>query len=80
MAARRAFEWIGTSKAQLVFRYEISDLFHHSFRFNWEILNVISLQNVKNVGSQVHIHVSLLVQMSLLVVHCNIVEEAALLI
>ena len=26
MAARRALEWIGTSKAQLVFRYEISDL------------------------------------------------------
>ena len=27
MAARRALEWIGMSKAQLVFRYEISDLF-----------------------------------------------------
>ena len=27
MAARRALEWIRTSKAQLVFRYEISDLF-----------------------------------------------------
>ena len=27
MAARRVLEWIGTSKAQLVFRYEISDLF-----------------------------------------------------
>jgi len=27
MAARRALEWIGVSKAQLVFRYEISDLF-----------------------------------------------------
>ena len=26
-AARRALEWIGTSKAQLVFRNEISDLF-----------------------------------------------------
>jgi len=26
MAARRALEWIGTSKARLVFRYEISDL------------------------------------------------------
>ena len=29
MAARRALEWIGTSKAWLVFRYEISDLFGH---------------------------------------------------
>ena len=28
MAARRALEWIGMSKARLVFRYEISDLFH----------------------------------------------------
>jgi len=28
MAARRALEWIRTSKARLVFRYEISDLFH----------------------------------------------------
>jgi len=27
MAARRALEWIGASEAQLVFRYEISDLF-----------------------------------------------------
>jgi len=27
MAARRAVEWIGTSKARLDFRYEISDLF-----------------------------------------------------
>jgi len=27
MAARRALEWIGTSKARLDFRYEI-DLFH----------------------------------------------------
>ena len=27
MAARRALEWIGASKARLVFRYEISDLF-----------------------------------------------------
>jgi len=27
MAARRALEWIGGSKARLVFRYEISDLF-----------------------------------------------------
>jgi len=27
MAARRALEWIRTSKAQLVLRYEISDLF-----------------------------------------------------
>jgi len=27
MAARRALEWIGTSKGRLVFRYEISDLF-----------------------------------------------------
>ena len=27
MASRRALEWIGTSKAWLVFRYEISDLF-----------------------------------------------------
>jgi len=27
MVARRALEWIGMSKAQLVFRYEISDLF-----------------------------------------------------
>jgi len=26
MAARRALEWIKTSEAQLVFRYEISDL------------------------------------------------------
>jgi len=26
MASRRAFEWIGTLKAQLFFRYEISDL------------------------------------------------------
>ena len=26
MAARKALEWIGTSKARLVFRYEISDL------------------------------------------------------
>ena len=26
MAARRAFEWIGALEAQLVFRYEISDL------------------------------------------------------
>ena len=26
-AARRALEWIGVSKARLVFRYEISDLF-----------------------------------------------------
>jgi len=26
-AARRALEWIGASKARLVFRYEISDLF-----------------------------------------------------
>ena len=26
MAARRALEWVGTSKARLVFRYEISDL------------------------------------------------------
>jgi len=25
--ARRALEWIGMSKTQLVFRYEISDLF-----------------------------------------------------
>ena len=28
MAARRALEWIGMSKAQLVFTYEISDLCH----------------------------------------------------
>ena len=28
MASRRALEWIRTLKAQLVFRYEISDLFH----------------------------------------------------
>ena len=28
MAARRALEWIGTYKARLVFRYEISDLFN----------------------------------------------------
>ena len=28
MAARRALEWIRTSKAWLVFRYEISDLFN----------------------------------------------------
>jgi len=27
MAARSALEWIGTSKAQQVFRYEISDSF-----------------------------------------------------
>jgi len=27
MAARRALEWIGTSKARLVFRYKISDVF-----------------------------------------------------
>ena len=27
MASRRAFAWIGTLKAQLFFRYEISDLF-----------------------------------------------------
>ena len=27
MAASRALEWIGASKARLVFRYEISDLF-----------------------------------------------------
>jgi len=27
-AARRALEWIWTSKAWLVFRYEISDLYH----------------------------------------------------
>ena len=27
MAVRRALEWIRTSKARLVFRYEISDLF-----------------------------------------------------
>ena len=27
MAARGALEWIGTSKTQLVFRHEISDLF-----------------------------------------------------
>jgi len=26
-AARRALEWIGASKARLVFRYEMSDLF-----------------------------------------------------
>ena len=31
MAARRALEWIRTSKARLVFRYEISDLFCHLF-------------------------------------------------
>jgi len=29
MAARRALEWIGMSKAQLVFRYEISDMLYH---------------------------------------------------
>jgi len=31
MAARRALEWIRASKAQLVFRDEISDLFNHFF-------------------------------------------------
>ena len=31
MAARRALDWIGTSKARLVFRYEISDLYHNMF-------------------------------------------------
>ena len=31
MAARRALEWIGASEAQLVFRYEISDLFSSSW-------------------------------------------------
>ena len=30
MAARRALEWIRTSKARLVFRYEISGLFGKS--------------------------------------------------
>jgi len=29
MVARRALEWIGMSKAQLVFRYEISDMLYH---------------------------------------------------
>jgi len=28
LAVRRALEWIRTSKARLVFRYEISDLFY----------------------------------------------------
>jgi len=32
MAARRALEWIGTSKARLVFRYEISDLLVFNFQ------------------------------------------------
>jgi len=31
MAARRALEWIWMSKARLVFRYEISDLFLFSY-------------------------------------------------
>jgi len=33
MAARRVLEWIGTLKAQLVFRYEISDLSFRSCYF-----------------------------------------------
>jgi len=32
IAARRALEWIGMSKTQLVFRYEISDLFSRPCR------------------------------------------------
>jgi len=31
-AARRTLEWISMSKARLVFRYEISDLFQKPFR------------------------------------------------
>jgi len=34
MAARRALEWIRTSKARLVFRYEISDLFLFLSKFD----------------------------------------------
>jgi len=37
MAARRALEWIGASKAQLVFRYEISELFPHFWVHNQQI-------------------------------------------
>jgi len=32
LAVRRALEWIRMSKARLVFRYEISDLFEHTFQ------------------------------------------------
>ena len=41
MAARRALEWIGTSKAWLAFRYEISDLFLNFFiimKFGYQYL------------------------------------------
>jgi len=33
MAARRALEWIGTLKARLVFRYEISDLLMYALLY-----------------------------------------------
>ena len=44
MAARRALEWIGTLKARLVFRYEISD----------SLMYVLLYINKKNVIYSYH--------------------------
>ena len=40
MAARRALEWIGASKARLVFRYEL--VFAHSV--NWSNYGICTLE------------------------------------
>jgi len=39
MASRRALEWIAMSKAQMVFRYEISDLFSLMLRGFTKVIN-----------------------------------------
>jgi len=41
MAARRALEWIGTSKAQLLFRYEILDLFPCALLSFWTVSDMV---------------------------------------
>jgi len=52
MAARRALEWIGTLKARLVFRYEISDLFLNKFDslFVGEVIGESLSHNHENVS------------------------------